>query len=64
MPEVEVRNFLVGLGQAKGLRLQVTVPPNARATVRIPAQDLSQVTENRHLRDRRPELYKDLAAPR
>jgi predicted amidohydrolase len=25
--------------------------------------DLSQVTENRHLNDRRPELYKDLALP-
>ncbi|MBM3734854.1 MAG: carbon-nitrogen hydrolase family protein [Acidobacteria bacterium] len=25
--------------------------------------DLSQVTENKHMRDRRPELYKDLALP-
>ena len=29
-----------------GLRLQVTVPPNARATVRLPASKLAQVTES------------------
>jgi len=29
-----------------GFRLQVTVPPNTRAAVRIPARDLAQVTES------------------
>ncbi len=36
------------------LRLHVTVPPNAWATVRIPAMDLSQLTESGRSLDRAP----------
>ncbi|MEK7409213.1 MAG: carbon-nitrogen hydrolase family protein [Acidobacteriota bacterium] len=40
-------------------RLQSNVPG-----ILVCDLDLSQVTESRHLRDRRPELYKDIAGPR